>query len=174
MFTNHGRLPLPEMGPSAGMMLAMNKVAPFLWFNHNAEEAAEFYLSVFPHSKKLGELRSKGGPGPWPKGEIGTITIELEGQEMMFLNGGPSQQLTPAFSFVVKCDSQREIDIYWDKLIDGGKPMACGWLTDKFGLCWQIVPRSIGILVSNPKAMEAMMGMVKIDMDKLEALKRED
>ena len=106
-------------------MPAMNKLAPFLWLNDNAEEAAEF------------ELRSKG-VGPWPVGEIATITIELEGQEMVFLNGGPAQQLNPAFSFFVRCDSQGEIDGYWDKLIEGGKPMACGWLTHRFGLCWQL------------------------------------
>ena len=153
-------------------MPAMNKVAPFLWFNDNAEEAAEFYLSVFPHARKLDELRSKG-VGPWPVGKIATITIELEGQEMVFLNGGPAQLLNPAFSFFVRCDSQEEIDSYWDKLIEGGKPMACGWLTDRFGLCWQIVPRNIGELVSHPKAMEAMMGMIKMDLHALEAAAKE-
>ena len=95
----------------------------FLWFNDNAEEPAEFYLSVFPHARRLDELRSKG-VGPWLVGKIATITIELEGQEMVFLNGGPSHQLNPAFSFFVRCDSQEEIDSYWDKLIEGGKPMA--------------------------------------------------
>lgn len=151
----------------------MKKVAPFLWFNDNAEEAAEFYLSVFPHARKVGELRSKG-VGPWPVGKIATITIELEGQEMVFLNGGPHQQLTPAFSYFVRCDSQEEIDSYWDKLMaGGGKPMACGWLTDRFGLCWQIVPRNIDKLVSHPKAMEAMMGMIKFDIAALEAAAKE-
>jgi predicted 3-demethylubiquinone-9 3-methyltransferase (glyoxalase superfamily) len=153
-------------------MPAMNKVAPFLWFNDNAEEAAEFYLSVFPHARKLDELRSKG-VGPWPAGKIATITIELEGQEMVFLNGGPAHQLNPAFSLFVRCDSQKEIDSYWDKLIEGGKPMACGWLTDRFGLCWQVVPRNIGELISHPKAMEAMMGMIKMDLPALEAAARE-
>jgi predicted 3-demethylubiquinone-9 3-methyltransferase (glyoxalase superfamily) len=146
----------------------MNKLVPFLWFNDNAEEAATFYLSIFPHARKVDELRSKG-TGPWPEGTIGTITIELEGQEMIFLNGGPSQQLTPAFSFFVPCDTQAEIDAYWDKLLDGGKAMACGWLTDRFGLCWQIAPRNIGELVSHPKAMQVMMGMVKMDVAALEA-----
>lgn len=147
----------------------MNKLAPFLWFNDNAEEAAEFYLSVFPHARKLGELRSQG-VGPWPAGKIATITIELEGQEMVFLNGGPAQQLTAAFSFFVRCDSQKEIDSYWEKLLEGGgNPVACGWLTDRFGLCWQIVPRRIDELVSHPKAMEAMMGMIKLDLHALEA-----
>jgi len=157
----------------ADTMPAMNNIAPFLWFNDNAEEAAEFYLSVFPHARKLDEVRSKG-VGPWPVGKIATITIELEGQEMVFLNGGPSYQFNPAFSFFVRCDSQKEIDGYWDKLIEGGKAMACGWLTDRFGLCWQIVPRNIGELISHPKAMEAMMGMIKMDLPALEAAAREN
>jgi len=153
-------------------MASMNKLAPFLWFNDNAEEAAEFYLSVFSHARKLGEVRSKG-VGPWAAGKIATITIELEGQEMVFLNGGPSYQLNPAFSFFVRCDSQAEIDGYWDKLMVGGKSMQCGWLTDRFGLCWQIVPRHIGELISHPKAMAAMMKMVKLDLPELEAAARE-
>jgi predicted 3-demethylubiquinone-9 3-methyltransferase (glyoxalase superfamily) len=153
-------------------MPAMNKVAPFLWFHDNAEEAAEFYLSVFPHARKLGEVRSKG-VGPWPLGEIATITIELEGLEMVFLNGGSAFQFNPSFSFFVRCDSQEEIDSYWAKLMVGGKPMACGWLTDKFGLCWQIVPRNIEELINHPKGMEAMMKMIKMDLPALEAAVRE-
>ena len=151
----------------------MNKLAPFLWFNDNAEEAAEFYLSVFKNARKVDEVRSKG-VGPWPVGKVATGTIELEGQEMVFLNGGPAQQLTPGFSFFVRCDSQEEIDRYWEKLMEGGgKPMACGWLTDRFGLCWQIVPRNIQDVIKHPKAMEAMMGMIKLDMHALEAAARE-
>jgi predicted 3-demethylubiquinone-9 3-methyltransferase (glyoxalase superfamily) len=146
----------------------MNKIAPFLWFNDNAGEAADFYLSVFPNARKLNEVRSKG-VGPWPAGHVATVTIELEGQEIVFLNGGPHHQLTPAISFFVRCDSQAEIDAYWDKLIEGGKPMACGWLTDRFGLCWQIVPRNIGALISSPKGMAAMMSMIKLDLPTLEA-----
>jgi len=152
---------------------AMNKLAPFLWFDDNAEEAAEFYLSVFPHAHRLDVFRSQGG-GPRPAGAITTITIELEGQEMIFLNGGPTFQLNPAFSFLVRCDSQDEIDRYWNRLIEGGKAMACGWLTDRFGLCWQIVPRNIGELIRHPKAMEAMMKMIKMDLSTLEAAARED
>jgi predicted 3-demethylubiquinone-9 3-methyltransferase (glyoxalase superfamily) len=155
-------------------MLAMNKVTPFLWFNENAGEAAEFYLSVFPHARKVEELRSKG-VGPWPAGAIATITIELEGQEMVFLNGGPAQQLNPAISFFIRCESQEEIDSYWEKLMEGGgKPMACGWLTDRFGLCWQIVPSNISELIAHPKAMQAMMNMIKIDIARLENAARED
>jgi len=149
-------------------MPVMKKLSPFLWFNDNAEEAAEFYMSVFPHARKVDELRSKG-VGPWPVGKIATITLELEGQEMVFLNGGPTYQLNPAFSFFVSCKSQDEIDRYWDKLLEGGKPMAFGWLTDRCGLCWQIVPRNISELISHPKAMAAMMGMIKMDIAALEA-----
>lgn len=146
----------------------MNKITPFLWFNDNAEEAAEFYLAVFQSSKKVHELRSSG-VGPWPEGKIATITIDLMGQQMTFLNGGPAHPLTPAFSYSVACASQAEIDYYWGKLVEGGAPMACGWLTDKFGLCWQIVPENIGIVLKSPKAMAAMMEMVKLDLAALEA-----
>ena len=150
-----------------------SKVSSFLWFNDSAEEAAEFYLSVFPHARKVTELRSKG-VGPWPEGKIATIVIELEGQEMTFMNGGPAHQLTPAFSFFVRCDSQEELDAYWEKLMaGGGKPMACGWLTDRFGLCWQVVPRKVEELLRHPKAMQAMMGMIKMDIAALEAAARE-
>ncbi|WP_164018002.1 VOC family protein [Pyxidicoccus trucidator] len=150
-----------------------SKVSPFLWFNDSAEEAAEFYLSVFPQARKVTELRSKG-VGPWPEGKIATIVIELEGQEMTFMNGGPAHQLTPAFSFFVRCDSQEELDAYWEKLMaGGGKPMACGWLTDRFGLCWQVVPRNVEELLRHPKAMQAMMGMIKMDIAALEAAARE-
>jgi predicted 3-demethylubiquinone-9 3-methyltransferase (glyoxalase superfamily) len=156
----------------AATMPVMKKLSPFLWFNDNAEEAAEFYMSVFPHARKVDELRSKG-VGPWPVGKIATITIELEGQEMVFLNGGPTYQLNPAFSFFVSCESQDEIDRYWDKLLEEGKPMACGWLTDRFGLCSQILPRNISELISHPKAMAAMMGMIKMDIAVLEAAAQE-
>ena len=150
----------------------MSKVAPFVWFNDNAEQAAAYYLSVFPNARQLHEFRSKG-VGPWPAGKVATITIEIEGQETVFLNGGPTQQLSPAFSFFVRCDSQQEIDTYWDKRSDGGKPMASGWLTDRFGLCWQIAPRNLGEWISHPKAMQAMMSMTKLDLPALEAAARE-
>lgn len=141
----------------------MNKITPFLWFNDNAADAAEFYLSVFPQAKKMGELHSSG-VGPRPAGKIATITIELMGQPMMFLNGGPAQALTPTFSYSVACQDQAEIASYWDKLLKGGKPMACGWLTDKFGLCWQIVPEKMGEILKHPKVMGAMRNMVKFDI----------
>jgi predicted 3-demethylubiquinone-9 3-methyltransferase (glyoxalase superfamily) len=146
----------------------MNKITPFLWFNDNAEQAAEFYLSVFPESKQLAELRSNG-VGPWPAGELATITIELMGQPVTFLNGGPGHPLTDAFSFTIACKDQAEIDRYWTALTEGGQEIACGWLKDKFGLCWQVIPANIAQLLSHPKAMQAMMEMVKLDIARLEA-----
>src|ERR1700679_1639621 len=142
----------------------MNKITPFLWFDANAEEAADFYLSVIPNSRKLNELRvTEAGPGP--VGSLLALDLELNGQQVTFLNGGPSQQLTEAFSFTVRCETQAEIDDYWTKLTaDGGKEIACGWLKDKFGLCWQIVPVDIYKLVNNPAGMRAMMSMKKFDI----------
>jgi predicted 3-demethylubiquinone-9 3-methyltransferase (glyoxalase superfamily) len=134
----------------------VKKVTPFLWFDANAEEAAEFYLSVFRDGRKLDELRV-GEAGPGPEGSLLTISIE------------PYQTVTDAFSFVVRCESQAEIDGYWAKLTEGGSETACGWLRDKFGLAWQIVPETLPELVRHPGAMKAMMGMVKLDIAALEA-----
>jgi len=146
---------------------AMNKITPFLWFNTDAEEAANFYLTVFPNSRKLRELRvTEAGPGP--VGSLLTIDFELDGQKVTFLNGGPAHQLSEAFSFSVACQTQEEIDSYWAKLGDGGKELGCGWIKDKFGLCWQIVPRRIVEYVSNPAGMRAMMPMMKLDIATLE------
>jgi predicted 3-demethylubiquinone-9 3-methyltransferase (glyoxalase superfamily) len=145
----------------------MNKITPFLWFNTNAEDAANFYLSIFPNSRKLNELRvTEAGPGP--KGSLLVIDLELDGQQVTFLNGGPAQQLSEAFSFTVRCETQAEIDSYWSKLTDGGSELACGWLKDKFGLCWQIVPSQIIKLLRHPAAMTAMMSMKKFDIATLE------
>jgi predicted 3-demethylubiquinone-9 3-methyltransferase (glyoxalase superfamily) len=145
----------------------MNKITPFLWFNANAEDAADFYFSVFPNSRKLNELRvTEAGPGP--AGSLLAIDIELEGQQVTFLNGGPAQQLSEAFSFTVRCETQWEIDTYWSRLGDGGKELSCGWLKDKFGLCWQIVPSHLTELLSHPAAMQAMMKMMKFDIVALE------
>ena len=146
----------------------MNPITPFLWFNDNAEDAADFYLTIFPDGRKLSELRATEA-GPGPVGSLVVIDLELNGQKMTFLNGGPSQKLTEAFSFSVVCETQEEIDGYWAKLTDGGAEIACGWLKDKFGLCWQIVPSRLQELVSTPGGMKAMMSMVKFD---IEALKR--
>jgi predicted 3-demethylubiquinone-9 3-methyltransferase (glyoxalase superfamily) len=150
----------------------MTKISPFLWMDNNAEEAAEFYLSIFPQARKVDELRSSG-VGPWPAGQIATITIELMGQTVTFLNGGPEHKLSEAFSFWIACRDQAEIDHYWSVLTAGGKAIACGWLKDKFGICWQVVPENIIELVRHPKAMSAMMQMIKFDVAKLEAAARE-
>jgi predicted 3-demethylubiquinone-9 3-methyltransferase (glyoxalase superfamily) len=146
----------------------MKKLTPFLWFDSNAEDAANFYLSIFPDAKKITEVRSKG-VGPWPAGSIATITIELLGQQMIFLNGGPAHKLNEAFSWSIACKDQQEIDTFWSALTPGGKEVACGWLQDKFGVFWQVVPENIGELISHPKGMEAMMKMVKLDIATLEA-----
>jgi predicted 3-demethylubiquinone-9 3-methyltransferase (glyoxalase superfamily) len=146
----------------------MNKITPFLWFNDNAEEAADFYLSIFPDGRKLDELRvTEAGPGP--VGSLLTVTIELMGQQMVFMNGGPGHPLTDAFSFFIACKTQEEIDSYWAKLTEGGSEIQCGWLKDKFGVSWQIAPENIMKLVSHPNAMRAMMKMVKFDIATLEA-----
>lgn len=151
----------------------MPKIKPFLWFNDNAEEVANFYLSVFPDAKIVKEVRSKG-VGPWPTGHIATIQIELQGQPMIFLNGGPSQKLDEAFSWTVECKDQAELDHYWDALLaGGGKEIACSWLKDRYGVCWQIVPENIAELIEHPKAMAAMMQMVKLDIAALEQAAKE-
>jgi len=146
----------------------MNKITPFLWFNDNAEDAANFYLSIFPDGMKLDELRvTEAGPGPI--GSLLTLTIALMGQQMVFMNGGPGHPHTDAFSFFVACKTQEEIDNYWAKLTDGGTEIQCGWLKDKFGVSWQIAPENIMKLVSHPNAIRAMMKMVKFDIATLEA-----
>jgi predicted 3-demethylubiquinone-9 3-methyltransferase (glyoxalase superfamily) len=148
----------------------MPKITPFLWFDNNAEEAVEFYLSVFPNSRRTDELRS-GDAGPGPKGSIVTISFELDGQPFTALNGGPDHQFNEAVSFFVHCKDQAEIDYYWSKLGDGGEEIACGWLKDRFGLRWQIVPENIIELLSRAGAMRAMMTMKKLDIATLEAAK---
>ena len=146
----------------------MNKITPFLWFNDNAEDAANFYLALFPNSRKLNELRANEA-GPGPIGSLLAIDLEIEGQQVTFLNGGPSQQLTEAFSFVIRCETQAQIDDYWTRLTDdGGNEIACGWLKDKFGLAWQIVPVDIFKLVNNPGGMRAMMTMKKLNIAALQ------
>jgi predicted 3-demethylubiquinone-9 3-methyltransferase (glyoxalase superfamily) len=145
----------------------MNKVTPFLWFDANAEEVAAFYLSIFPNSRKLGELRvTEAGPGP--VGSLLVIDLEIEGEQVSFINGGPAQKLTEAFSFTVRCEDQAEIDSYWAKLGEGGQELGCGWIRDKFGVCWQIVPGKIMEYVSHPAGMRAMMPMMKLEIAVLE------
>jgi predicted 3-demethylubiquinone-9 3-methyltransferase (glyoxalase superfamily) len=143
------------------------RITPFLWFDSNAEEAVDFYLSVFKNSRRTSELRNPGG-APGTKGGILTIAFELDGQKFTALNGGPSRKFTEAISFVVRCDSQQEVDDYWAKLTAGGSESMCGWLKDKFGLSWQIIPARLPEFIRNPKAMKAMMGMKKIDLAELE------
>jgi len=151
----------------------MQKITPFLWFNDNAEEAMNFYVSIFKNSK-IGNVSRNGDNGPGPKGSMMVGTFYLDGQEFMALNGGPHYKLTPAFSLLVNCETQEEIDYYWEKLTaDGGKPVQCGWLEDKFGVSWQIVPNMLGELMSKGdpektgRMMQALWSMVKLDIAEL-------
>lgn len=152
----------------------MKKITPFLWFNGNAEEAARYYVSIFKNSKILGSSRY-GDAGPGPKGSVMTVHISLDGEEFIALNAGPDYQFNPAVSFMVSCTTQKEIDDMWKKLSAGGKEVACGWLTDKFGLSWQITPPRLLELINDPdpkksaRVMKAMMQMVKIDIAAIEA-----
>jgi predicted 3-demethylubiquinone-9 3-methyltransferase (glyoxalase superfamily) len=147
----------------------MQKITPFLWFDGKAEEAAKFYTSVFKNSK-MGQIRRFGEAGPGPKGSAMSATFELEGQEFTALNGGPQFTFTPAISFFVNCETQEEVDEFWDKLSEGGKKNRCGWLQDKFGVSWQIVPTALGKLLSDPdpekssRVMKAMLQMDKLDI----------
>ena len=143
------------------------RITPFLWFDSNAEEAVEFYLTVFKNSRRLDVLHNPGD-APVPKGSVLTIAFELDGQKFTALNGGPAFKFTEAISFTVRCDSQQEVDEYWAKLSAGGSEGRCGWLKDKFGLSWQIVPARIPDLIKHPKAMQAMMTMQKLDIAELE------
>ncbi len=149
------------------------RITPFLWFDKNAEEAVDFYLTVFKNSRKLDELRSPVETPGTPKGNVLTISFELDGQKFTALNGGPDHKFNEAVSFVVRCDNQDEIDFYYSKLLEGGSEIACGWLKDKFGLRWQVVPARIGELISHPKAMQAMMEMMKFDIATLERAAKE-
>ncbi len=150
----------------------MQKITPFLWFNDNAEQAVKFYTSIFKKSKVL-EVARYGDAGPGPKGSVMTIEFQIEGQEFIALNGGPHFKFNEAVSFVVNCNTQAEVDRYWKKLSAGGKEVQCGWLKDKFGVSWQIVPTVLGELMSSKdsaksqRVMEAMLKMVKLDIEKL-------
>jgi predicted 3-demethylubiquinone-9 3-methyltransferase (glyoxalase superfamily) len=150
----------------------MPKITPFLWFDNNAEQAVDYYLSVFPNSRRTNELRAGDG-GPGPKGSVITIGFELDGQPFTALNGGPDHEFNEAISFFVHCKNQTEIDHYWSKLVDGGAEIACGWLKDRFGVRWQVVPDNIGELLRDPAAMRAMMTMKKLDIAALEAAAKE-
>jgi len=152
----------------------MQKITPFLWFDNNAEEAAQFYTSVFKNSRILSVSRY-GDAGPGPKGSVMVVSFQLEGQQFTALNGGPLFKFSEAFSFVVSCENQQEIDDYWNKLTSGGgQESQCGWLKDKFGFSWQIVPTALGKLMSDkdPKkanrVMQALLQMKKLDLATLE------
>jgi predicted 3-demethylubiquinone-9 3-methyltransferase (glyoxalase superfamily) len=151
----------------------MQKITPFLWFDGNAEEAMNFYTSIFKNAKIKWASRY-GDAGPGPKGTVMTGAIQIEGQDFMVLNGGPQFKFTPAISFFVDCKTQEEVDELWEKLSEGGRKDRCGWLQDKFGLSWQIIPSVLGELLydKDPKrsarVMEAMMKMDKIDIKALQ------
>lgn len=152
----------------------MQKITPFLWFDSNAEAAAQLYTSIFKNSKILAVSRY-GDAGPGPKGSVMIVKFQLEGQEFTALNGGPRFTFNEAFSFVVNCESQQEVDEYWRKLTaDGGQESMCGWLKDKFGFSWQIVPTALGKLMSDKdpqragRVMQALLQMRKIDIATLE------
>ena len=126
---------------------ARPKITPFLWFDSNAEEAMNFYVSIFKNSKILNVMRY-GDAGPGPKGTVMAATFQLEGQEFQALNGGPQYRFTPAISLFVNCETQQEVDTLWSKLLEGGREDQCGWLTDRFGLSWQIIPSILGKLLA--------------------------
>jgi predicted 3-demethylubiquinone-9 3-methyltransferase (glyoxalase superfamily) len=147
----------------------MQKITPFLWFDSQAEEAANFYVSVFPNSKIVSVTRY-GDAGPGPKGSVMTVQFQLEGEDFTALNGGPQYKFTAAVSFVVSCRTQEEVDGYWARLTDGGEEVQCGWLIDRYGLSWQIVPTALIEMLQdrNPRkakaVMEAMLKMKKIEI----------
>lgn len=147
----------------------MQKITPFLWFDKQAEEAMNFYVSIFKNAKVL-SINRYGKGAPLPEGTVLTASFELNGLMLVALNGGPLYKFSPATSFVVDCDTQEEVDYYWEKLGDGGTYNQCAWLDDKFGVTWQIVPKQLGELLSNPdpvragRVMQAMMQMQKIDI----------
>jgi predicted 3-demethylubiquinone-9 3-methyltransferase (glyoxalase superfamily) len=151
----------------------MQKITPFLWFDGKAEEAMNFYVSIFKNSK-VGRVTRYGEAGPGPKGTATSVTFELDGQEFFALNGGPLFSFTPAISFFVNCETQQEVDELWEKLSAGGEKSRCGWLKDKYGLSWQIIPSVLGRMLQDKDAakakrvMNAMLQMDKIDISRLQ------
>jgi predicted 3-demethylubiquinone-9 3-methyltransferase (glyoxalase superfamily) len=147
----------------------MQKITPFLWFDGEAEEAANFYVSIFKNSK-IGSVSRYGEGGPGPKGTVMGVTFQLEGQEFFALNGGPQFTFTPAISLFVKCQTQQEVDELWDRLSAGGEKQRCGWLKDKYGVSWQIIPSVLGEMLADKdgekskRVMQAMLQMGKIDI----------
>ena len=153
----------------------MQKLTTWLWFDTEAEEAAEFYTSLFPDSR-ITDVSRYGESGPRPQGMVMTVGFELFGREFYALNGGSNAKIDegPGISFMVECDSQEEVDRYWDKLADGGQEVACGWVTDRYGVSWQIIPKRLRELLADSdrdraqRAMAAMLQMTKIEIDELE------
>jgi predicted 3-demethylubiquinone-9 3-methyltransferase (glyoxalase superfamily) len=152
----------------------MTPITPCLWFDGNADTAVDHYLSIFPNSSRLTDS-SYGPDTPGEEGSTMMVSFELDGKLFLALNGGPMFRFTPAISFVVNCATQDEVDHYWDRLLDGGEPLQCGWLTDRFGVSWQIVPDRLDELMSGPdsaranRVMQAMLKMIKLDIAQLEA-----
>jgi predicted 3-demethylubiquinone-9 3-methyltransferase (glyoxalase superfamily) len=151
----------------------IQKITPFLWFDHQAEEAARFYTSIFPNSK-INKVTRYNEAGPGPAGSVMTVEFQLEGQSFVALNGGPHFKFTEAISFVVNCETQDEVDNYWEKLSADGAEVQCGWLKDKYGLSWQVVPTALIKLLSDPdpekakRVMKVMFMMKKLDIRALE------
>ena len=151
----------------------MRKITPCLWFDTEGEEAATFYTSVFPDSRIV-EIARYGSAGPRPEGMVMTVSFELDGQKFIALNGGPEFTFNESISFEVECDTQEEVDAFWSKLSDGGEEGPCGWLKDRYGVSWQIVPRRLTELLQDPdreksqRVMRAMLGMKKIEVEALE------
>ncbi len=154
-------------------MATLTKITPCLWFDTQAQDAANFYTGIFPNSRVV-NVSHYGSAGPRPEGMVMVVDFELEGQPFVALNGGPEFTFNEAISFQVSCESQEEVDGYWTKLTDGGQEVACGWLKDRFGMAWQIVPAVLDELVRDPdpersqRAMKAMMGMTKFDIAELQ------
>ena len=152
----------------------MKKILPCLWFDGQAEEAARFYTSILKSKSKIGKIARYGEGAPFPKGTALTVTFTLLGQEFMALNGGPQYKFTPAFSLSLGCDTQAEIDVLWKKLCEGGKPIQCGWLEDRYGVSWQIVPNALGKMMTDKdpertgRVMAALLRMIKLDLKTLE------
>jgi predicted 3-demethylubiquinone-9 3-methyltransferase (glyoxalase superfamily) len=147
----------------------MQKITPFLWFDHQAEEATAFYTAVFKDSR-LGSVSRYGEGAPLPAGTVMTVQFQIAGQDFIALNGGPYFSFTPAISFFVSCETQEEVDAYWEQLLAGGEEEQCGWLKDKYGVSWQIVPTALGEMLGDPdpekaqRVTQAMLQMVKLDI----------
>jgi predicted 3-demethylubiquinone-9 3-methyltransferase (glyoxalase superfamily) len=152
----------------------MQKITPFLWFENQAKEVVSFYTSIFKNSK-VGKVSRYGEGAPMPKGTVMTVPFEIEGQEFMALNGGPVFQFSPAISFLVNCETQEEVDHLWEKLSAGGEKQRCGWLKDKFGVTWQIVPTALGKLMEDKdpaRVKRVTMAMLQMTKIEIEGLKR--